>query len=135
MFKLAAEAAGITGVTIQPTGAQIPRLVSARKAHGRPGNSNDNNGKYWIFDTHYWAEYKGATYDLLFMTKGVVPAYFKTGNGVYNGCPYTIYDGGRCSIAKDDAVKLGVAMKANSQGVAFDSEEELKGTLILFIPL
>ncbi|MBN2147579.1 MAG: DUF4157 domain-containing protein [Anaerolineales bacterium] len=125
MLILAAKAAGITGVTLEPQGGQTKRLVPARKAHGRPGKSNENSGRYWAFDTHFWAEYKGAKYDLLFMTKADVPAHYETGSGVWKDVPYTIYDGGRCFIAQNAAEKLGVKMKANSQGIAFNSEDEL----------
>jgi hypothetical protein len=38
---------------------------------GTPKTGNVNNGAFWVFENHYWIEYGGQVYDVLFATLGL----------------------------------------------------------------
>ena len=127
MFKLAAEAAGITGVSVD--GEERHRLVPAAAAHGRTETSNEMSGQYWWFENHYWCTYKGTKYDMLFMEKGgAIPPTYLRNEGAdlkYKECGYSLFAGGRAFITKSELqAKLGE--DTDKQGIAFNSEDELK---------
>jgi hypothetical protein len=44
------------------------RTPSQQTIDGKTGNVN--GGEFWVFDNHYWIEYAGQTYDVLFGVKG-----------------------------------------------------------------
>ncbi len=133
MFQMAVEVAGVEDeVTVH--GNEGLRLVDARPVHGRPDSSNEDNGKYWVFDDHYWAEYLGLKYDLLFMTQEDYPTYkeeesgkFSYGPGPLDKCPYTIFEGGRYYInPKNASEKLGKSSKKDNLGIVFDDYSSME---------
>ncbi len=48
------------------------RFIAPQKQTIDNKTGNVNNGAFWVFDNHYWIEYGGQTYDVLFGTKGAI---------------------------------------------------------------
>jgi hypothetical protein len=96
--------------------------VDAAEVHGG-ASSNEMSGHYWSFGEHWWADYNGSKYDLLFMKKGsaMPTTYLTTGVGKYKDINYELYAGGKCFISIEELEKLGVNA-GNKEGIAFESE-------------
>jgi hypothetical protein len=123
MFKLAADAAGITGVLV--ASKVEPQIVASRAIHGRTRLGNVDGKLCWYFDNHYWCTYMGNSYDLLFMTKKAVQSYGRTKKKKYYGCSYSVFSNGYCLI---DSYEGQAQLKVHyqGQGLCKGSENEIR---------
>jgi hypothetical protein len=125
MLQLAASAAGINNVRIEKLLQR--HLVAKGPAHGRDKEGNVENEAYWTFRNHFWCIHNGTTYDLLFMKKTLAKPNLYTGEALYNGIKYELYEGDKFMIASDEHDKITKKeLSAGSQGIVFNSLVEVK---------
>gem|GEM_PF-4426300 len=124
MFQLAAEAAGIQGVTIHSLNRKM--LVEPAPIHGRNAYGNVHNQLYWFFHDHHWCVYKGTKYDLLFMSNETPETHLFTETKNYKGISYDMFSNGACMIHAENMEGLNFELGRNDVGLVRRSKREMK---------
>ncbi|MNJ90866.1 hypothetical protein D3C87_85060 [compost metagenome] len=124
MFLHATIAAGIEGVTIHDVNQLM--LVPSAPIHGRNALGNVHGQLYWAFESHYWCEYEGTTYDLLFMKNKKPDAFYQISENRYKGITYFVFENGCAMIKENMYGNLKAKLSANHIGYVAKSEYAVK---------
>lgn len=124
MFLYATMAAGIEGVEFNSEDEMM--LVPSAAIHGRDTLGNVEGALCWVFANHYWCEYQGERYDLLFRRTGKHQISYLDSTKVYQGVTYSVYKNGYAVIDANMFHLFETAFTKGSEGYAAINEDAIK---------